>query len=74
MNVFLKWGSWVLNKQGPNKQIWLSSPFTGPRRFDYDFTSNRWVDHRDGQVFLQNVMEEELSKGLKVTIKCLNEF
>ncbi|KAJ9504262.1 hypothetical protein H2202_000318 [Exophiala xenobiotica] len=28
-------GTYVLNKQPPNKQIWLSSPVSGPKRFDW---------------------------------------
>lgn len=28
-------GTYVLNKQPPNKQIWLSSPQSGPKRFDW---------------------------------------
>ncbi|TID24352.1 iron donor protein CyaY [Venturia nashicola] len=35
-------GTYVLNKQPPNKQIWLSSPITGPKRFD-------WVLLSEGQ-------------------------
>lgn len=35
-------GTYVLNKQPPNKQIWLSSPLSGPKRFD-------WVVIGDGQ-------------------------
>jgi frataxin len=27
-------GEYVLNKQPPAKQIWLSSPVSGPKRFD----------------------------------------
>ena len=27
-------GTYVLNKQTPNKQIWLSSPVSGPYRYD----------------------------------------
>jgi frataxin len=27
-------GTYVVNKQTPNKQIWLSSPTSGPARFD----------------------------------------
>ncbi|KAL8666411.1 MAG: hypothetical protein Q9202_001434 [Teloschistes flavicans] len=30
-------GTYVLNKQPPNKQIWLSSPKSGPKRYDYVF-------------------------------------
>ena len=25
----------MINKQPPNKQIWLSSPVSGPKRFDF---------------------------------------
>lgn len=30
-------GTYVINKQPPNKQIWLSSPLSGPKRYD-------WID------------------------------
>ena len=33
---------YVLNKQPPNKQIWWSSPISGPLRFDYD--GNLWFN------------------------------
>ena len=29
-------GTYVLNKQAPNKQIWWSSPISGPHRFEED--------------------------------------
>ncbi|KAH8906795.1 Frataxin [Coniochaeta sp. PMI_546] len=35
-------GTYVINKQPPNKQIWLSSPKSGPKRFD-------WVVQGEGQ-------------------------
>ena len=28
-------GTYVLNKQPPNKQIWISSPISGPKRYDW---------------------------------------
>jgi frataxin len=28
-------GTYIINKQPPNKQIWLSSPVSGPKRFDW---------------------------------------
>ncbi|KAI4245388.1 MAG: hypothetical protein L6R42_010187 [Xanthoria sp. 1 TBL-2021] len=33
-------GTYVFNKQPPNKQIWLSSPISGPKRYDYVLTSS----------------------------------
>lgn len=35
-------GTYVINKQPPNKQIWLSSPISGPKRYD-------WVHRGEGQ-------------------------
>ena len=34
-------GTYVINKQSPNKQIWLSSPSSGPKR--YDLVSSSWI-------------------------------
>ena len=39
-------GTFVLNKQTPNKQIWSSSPLSGPCR--YDFIDGEWIYRRDG--------------------------
>ena len=29
-------GTWIINKQTPNRQIWWSSPISGPRRYELD--------------------------------------
>lgn len=29
-------GTWIVNKQTPNRQIWWSSPISGPRRYEWD--------------------------------------
>lgn len=39
-------GTYVLNKQTPNQQIWWSSPVSGPRRYEYDENIERWVHCR----------------------------
>ena len=39
-------GTWVLNKQTPNEQIWWSSPVSGPRRYEYLESMDRWVYSR----------------------------
>ena len=50
-------GTWVLNKQVPNKQIWLSSPVSGPCRYEYD--GEKWTHTRDGSS-LDELLEREL--------------
>lgn len=49
-------GTFVINKQGPNKQIWFSSPFSGPKRYDWDFESSEWR-YRDAT--LTSLLTEE---------------
>ncbi|KAL5681883.1 hypothetical protein ACJX0J_008268, partial [Zea mays] len=52
-------GTYVINKQTPNKQIWLSSPVSGPSRFDWDATANGWIYKRTG-VNLVRLLEKEI--------------
>jgi len=56
-------GTYVINKQPPNKQIWLSSPFSGPKRYDYSPIADSWVYLRDGCT-LGDLLNTELSTAL----------
>ena len=40
-------GTFVLNKQAPNRQLWVSSPISGPLRYDLCTSSKAWVNSRD---------------------------
>ncbi|XP_047448068.1 frataxin, mitochondrial [Mugil cephalus] len=51
-------GTYVINKQTPNRQIWLSSPTSGPKR--YDWTGERWVYVHDG-ISLHQLLSKEFS-------------
>ncbi|KAJ3552432.1 hypothetical protein NM688_g4156 [Phlebia brevispora] len=57
-------GTYVINKQPPNKQIWLSSPISGPKRYDYITRDKKWVYSREKRS-LGEMMNSELSKILK---------
>nr|CAD1819209.1 unnamed protein product [Ananas comosus var. bracteatus] len=54
-------GTYVINKQTPNRQIWLSSPVSGPSRFDWDSATKGWVYRRTKAKLLQ-LLEEELEQ------------
>ncbi|KAJ5935159.1 Frataxin [Penicillium verhagenii] len=70
-------GSYVLNKQPPNRQIWLSSPISGPKRFDWvlegdrmhekqdtrEFSHGQWIYLRDGSN-LTEILNGEMSLAL----------
>ncbi|KAJ5432261.1 Frataxin, partial [Penicillium daleae] len=45
-------GTYVLNKQPPNKQIWLSSPISGPKRFDWIVEGDRIYEKQDSRPFV----------------------
>lgn len=54
-------GSYVINKQPPNKQIWLASPVSGPNRFD--FYQNEWISLRDGSKLL-DILTDEVNQAV----------
>ena len=74
----------MINKQPPNKQIWLSSPFryvitprtsdvtespfSGPKRYDYVAQNNGWYYSRDGRS-MESLLSEELSGALERKIE-----
>ena len=66
--LFPPHGTYVLNKQPPNKQIWLSSPVSGPKRYNWvvraendgkEKGNGEWVYLRDGST-LSGLLEEEV--------------
>ena len=40
-------GTFVLNKQAPNLQLWLSSPVSGPLRYNFVPEAAAWHNTRD---------------------------
>ncbi|OQV20464.1 putative Frataxin, mitochondrial [Hypsibius exemplaris] len=57
--------TYVINKQTPNRQIWFSSPHSGPKR--YDFVGNSWVYLHDNSN-LHDLLSEEVSQELGVPV------
>ncbi|KAG1143617.1 hypothetical protein G6F37_011522 [Rhizopus arrhizus] len=68
-----KHGTYVINKQPPNHQIWLSSPISGPQRYDYDEKYKKWFYHRDNHT-LEQVLNDELSTAFGKKIDLLENF
>ncbi|KAF3932597.1 hypothetical protein ABW20_dc0108676 [Dactylellina cionopaga] len=52
-------GTYVINKQPPNKQIWLSSPTSGPKRYDWIEEKKEWVYTRDDST-LRALLKDEV--------------
>ncbi|KAL7798169.1 hypothetical protein V8C37DRAFT_368965 [Trichoderma ceciliae] len=62
-------GTYIINKQPPNKQIWLSSPLSGPKRYDFCVASEgqgdkegtglgTWIYSRDGTSLDELILKE----------------
>jgi frataxin len=51
-------GTYVLNKQTPNRQIWWSSPLSGPRRYAWSAAAGAWLNTRDGACLLRTLRDE----------------
>lgn len=49
-------GTYVINKQTPNRQIWMSSPVSGPVRYDY--YKGSWIYKRDGHKMHERLQTE----------------
>jgi len=69
LEVTVKEQRYVLNKQPPNKQIWLSSPISGPKRFDWVVLQEgmndkegtgmgEWIYLRDGASLTELIRKE----------------
>ncbi|KAL3509564.1 hypothetical protein ACH5RR_028965 [Cinchona calisaya] len=54
-------GTYVINKQTPNRQIWMSSPVSGPSRFDWDHDAQAWI-YRRTRANLLDILESELEQ------------
>jgi frataxin len=62
-------GTWVINKQSPNQQLWWSSPISGPRRYEYQ--DGDWVFTRDEShsITLAQTLKEEIKQIYQVEIE-----
>lgn len=58
-------GTYVINKQSPNLQIWLSSPVSGPKRFD--LINHTWVYKHTGET-LHQLLARELTEALGTSV------
>ena len=59
-----EFGTYVINKQTPNKQIWLSSPVSGPSRYDIESLpddSKCWIYKHTGET-LHSLLSREIGE------------
>uniref|UniRef100_A0A182Q5D2 ferroxidase n=1 Tax=Anopheles farauti TaxID=69004 RepID=A0A182Q5D2_9DIPT len=59
------YGTYVINRQLPNRQIWLSSPTSGPKRYDFipdkrTVNEGYWL-YRHDSVTLHELLQQEIT-------------
>ena len=63
-------GFWVINKQTPNRQLWWSSPLSGPRRYEFNDRGagiSAWRATADGIDLLTQLQREMLqASGIRL--------
>ena len=63
-------GTYVLNKQAPTAQIWVSSPVSGPARFNWRAEKGAWIDEQNGEALTARLAREwEGLAGEKVAVE-----
>lgn len=74
-------GTWVLNKHTPTRQIWLSSPISGPRKYNFhaekrksDAIGEGWRGERDTEEQLKQRLIDEWSQSFSVQIDSVEDF
>ncbi|XP_064538314.1 frataxin homolog, mitochondrial-like [Drosophila montana] len=61
-------GMYVINRQKPSKQIWLSSPISGQKRYDYILPpghgTGHWIDQETGET-LHEILQVEMGQKFR---------
>ena len=50
----------IVNKHGPNRQVWLSSPVSGASHYDFDDDNETWTSTR-GSTTLNDQLSADLA-------------
>ncbi|WP_238318393.1 iron donor protein CyaY [Thalassospira australica] len=50
----------IINKHGPNRQVWLSSPVSGASHYDFDEDNETWTSTR-GSTTLNDQLSADLA-------------
>lgn len=61
-------GQFVLNRHGPTRQLWLSSPRSGAWHFAWDEAASAWRSTRGSETLVE-VLERDLGQALGQTVK-----
>ena len=79
-------GTWVINQHNVTKQVWLSSPISGPSKYNWHRDKQRetregeaggqgrWCSERDQSRLLQPLLEREFSEAFGLSVHFNDTF
>mmetsp|Transcript_14142 Transcript_14142/g.23696 ORF Transcript_14142/g.23696 Transcript_14142/m.23696 type:complete len:190 (+) Transcript_14142:3-572(+) len=67
-------GVWIINKHSASRQIWLSSPKSGPNKFEYSPEQGKWISEREDRTRMHDLLVSEISDILGREFKFTQEF
>ena len=50
----------LISRQTPTRQIWVSSPISGSLKFDYDTDKKSWINHKKPELTIKAELSNEL--------------
>lgn len=66
--------TWVLNQHRVTRQLWLSSPISGPAKYNYHRNTQQWLNERDGKSKLSELLSKEWTNVLGVNVDFTQQF
>ncbi len=67
-------GTWIINKHSATRQVWLSSPLSGPSKYNFHRQLALWLNERDQTKKLSQLLEEEFKSVFKQSFEFVGKF
>lgn len=66
--------TWVMNKHSVTRQIWLSSPVSGPSKYNWHQNERQWLNERNGISKLSELISDEWTNAFGLEVDFTKEF
>lgn len=74
LSVLSEEGTWILNGHSVTRQCWVSSPISGPSKWNWHEDLQSWRNERDQSLQLKPFLEKEFSSAFNTSITFDHSF